>query len=50
MQFAPNAVLVVDDDEFQRDLIGMQLSNLGCHKILLAANGAEALQQFDTRS
>lgn len=48
MQFAPNAVLVVDDDEFQRDLIGMQLSNLGCHKILLAANGAEALQQFDT--
>ncbi len=47
MRFAPNAILVVDDDEFQRDLIGLQLSNLGCHAILMAANGAEALKQFD---
>jgi len=48
MRFAPNAILVVDDDEFQRDLIGLQLSNLGCRAVLTAANGAEALKQFDT--
>jgi EAL domain-containing protein (putative c-di-GMP-specific phosphodiesterase class I) len=40
-------ILVVDDDEFQRDLIGMQLASLGWEHVLLAASGEEALAQFD---
>ncbi len=40
-------VLVVDDDAFQRELIGMQLSNLGWTQVLLSASGADALTQID---
>ncbi len=47
MQSTANTILVVDDDEFQRDLIGLQLSNLGWNQVLLAANGSEALDQLD---
>jgi EAL domain-containing protein (putative c-di-GMP-specific phosphodiesterase class I)/ActR/RegA family two-component response regulator len=42
-----NLVLVVDDDAFQRELMGMQLSNLGWTQVLLIPSGAEALTQVD---
>jgi EAL domain-containing protein (putative c-di-GMP-specific phosphodiesterase class I) len=47
MTFVPNVILVVDDDEFQRDLIAIQLSNLGWKNVLLADCGAQALAYFD---
>ncbi len=40
-------ILVVDDDEFQRDLISLQLASLGWEQVLLAASGEEALALFD---
>jgi EAL domain-containing protein (putative c-di-GMP-specific phosphodiesterase class I)/DNA-binding NarL/FixJ family response regulator len=43
-----NLILVVDDDAFQREAIGMQLASLGWHQVIRAASGAEALLQFDT--
>ena len=42
-----NLILVVDDDEFQRELIGMQLDALGGCNVLFADSGAEALAQFE---
>jgi len=36
-------ILVVDDDEFQRDVIGAQLSSLGWHDLLFADSGETAL-------
>ena len=39
-------VLVVDDDEFARDLISVQLRQLGRDKIHLAASAQDALAQF----
>lgn len=47
MTFAPHVILVVDDDEFQRDLIAIQLANLGWKDVLLADCGAQALAYFD---
>ena len=47
MTVSANMILVVDDDEFQRDLIGMQLTGMGWEHVLLAASGDEALAQFD---
>ncbi|MFA6921462.1 MAG: EAL domain-containing response regulator [Gallionella sp.] len=40
-------ILVVDDDEFQRDLIGMQLASLDFDDVYLASSGEEALAQLD---
>ncbi len=40
-------ILVVDDDEFQRDLMVIQLANLGWHNVLLADSGAQALALFE---
>ncbi|MBR9910210.1 MAG: EAL domain-containing response regulator [Gammaproteobacteria bacterium] len=37
------AVLVVEDDDFQRELVAQQLQILGVAKIYLAADGVEAL-------
>ena len=48
MMHAENRILVVDDDAFQRELIGMQLTHLGCHQVHLACDGEEALALFDT--
>lgn len=48
MTSSENMILVVDDDEFQRDLIGMQLASFGWNNVKFASNGAEALVQFDT--
>lgn len=42
-----NTILIVDDEEFQRELIAMQLINLGWINVLTAANGQQALQIFD---
>lgn len=42
-----NMILVVDDDEFQRDLIGMQLASLGWENVTLASSGEEALIHFE---
>jgi EAL domain-containing protein (putative c-di-GMP-specific phosphodiesterase class I)/ActR/RegA family two-component response regulator len=43
-----NLILVVDDDEFQREAIGMQLSSLGWNEVILASSGTEALMHFTT--
>lgn len=40
-------VLVVDDDEFQLEMIGAQLATLGWHDVLLANSGDRALAQFE---
>lgn len=48
MMHTKNMILVVDDDAFQRELIGMQLAHLGCHQVHLACDGEEALALFDT--
>jgi EAL domain-containing protein (putative c-di-GMP-specific phosphodiesterase class I)/CheY-like chemotaxis protein len=42
-----NLVLVVEDDAFQRELIGIQLCKLGWMQVLLTASGAEALTQVE---
>ena len=39
-------VLVVDDDEFQLEMISAQLSTLGWPDVLLANSGENALEQF----
>ena len=41
------AILVVDDDEFQRELIGLQLRGLGWNDLLFADCGEAALAQYD---
>ena len=40
-------VLVVDDDNFQLDVLGQQLSNLGWNRVLFAPSGEAALQLYD---
>ena len=40
-------ILVVDDDEFQRDVLGLQLAELGRTDILYADCGSQALVLFD---
>lgn len=47
MGLAQNAILVVDDDSFQSDLLALQLSALGYQDVRKASNGHEALCQFD---
>jgi len=47
MPFSSEAILVVDDDDFQLDLMASQLANLGFADVLLAADGQQALAQFD---
>ena len=42
------AVLVVDDDHFQQELIGQQLRDIGWTDLLLADSGDSALQLYDT--
>jgi len=39
-------ILVVDDDEFQRDVIGAQLAGLGWTDVLFASSGTQALGVF----
>jgi len=41
------AVLVVDDDHFQQELIGQQLRDIGWTDLLLADSGDAALQIYD---
>lgn len=48
MTSAGSMILVVDDDEFQRELIGMQLAGFGWNNVRFASNGDEALVQLDT--
>ena len=43
-----NMILVVDDDEFQLELIGMQLATLGWNHVSLASGGEDALAQLET--
>ena len=40
-------VLVVDDDEFQLEMISAQLAALGWHDVLLAQSGEIALEQYE---
>ena len=40
-------ILLVDDDELQLTLLGMQLANLGYTDVILAHGGDEALAQFE---
>ena len=40
-------VLVVDDDNFQLDVLGQQLHNLGWEQVLFANSGQAALQLYD---
>jgi EAL domain-containing protein (putative c-di-GMP-specific phosphodiesterase class I)/ActR/RegA family two-component response regulator len=40
-------ILLVDDDELQLTLLGMQLANLGYTDVILARGGDEALAQFE---
>ena len=40
-------ILLVDDDELQLTLLGMQLANLGYADVVLARGGGEALTQFE---
>jgi EAL domain-containing protein (putative c-di-GMP-specific phosphodiesterase class I)/FixJ family two-component response regulator len=40
-------ILLVDDDELQLTLLGMQLTNLGYTDVVLAHGGDEALAQFE---
>jgi len=39
-------ILLVDDDEFQLDLLSVQIANLGSYEVLLAEGGQAALAQF----
>lgn len=50
MNGLPNHIrlLVVDDEELQRDIISAQLGAMGLTDILTAVNGADALQIFDS--
>lgn len=41
------SILVVDDDEFQRELIATQLLALGWHDVIFADSGQHALDQYD---
>jgi len=47
MPFSSEAILLVDDDEFQLKLLASQLANLGFADVLLASDGQQALAQFD---
>ncbi len=47
MPSPPHAILIVDDDALQRDLLAMQLNNLGFEHLLLADSGHAALTQLD---
>jgi len=47
MPFQTQAILVVDDDELQRDLLAMQLANLGFEHLLMADSGHAALTLLD---
>jgi CheY-like chemotaxis protein len=47
MSFSSEAILVVDDDAFQLDLLVSQLDHLGFVDVLLASDGQQALAQFD---
>ena len=40
-------ILLVDDDELQLSLLGMQLANLGYDDVIVASGGVEALAQFE---
>lgn len=40
-------ILIVDDDELQRELIGMQLQALGWHNLIFADCGEAALSKYD---
>jgi len=42
-----NTILVVDDDEFQLQLIGAQLSALGWNDVILVSSGDAALNAFE---
>ena len=42
-----NMILVVDDDKFQLQLMGVQLSALGWDSVILAGSGDEALAAFE---
>ena len=41
-------VLIVDDDNFQLEILGQQLHGLGWSRLLFAGSGQAALQLFDT--
>jgi light-regulated signal transduction histidine kinase (bacteriophytochrome) len=43
---APGLLLVVDDDELNRDILARNLERLG-HRLLMAANGRQALTQLE---
>ena len=40
-------ILIVDDDEFQRELIGLQLEQLGISAVFYADSGQAALRLLD---
>ena len=44
---APGLVLVVDDDEVNRDILGRNLERLG-HRLLMAADGRQALATLES--
>lgn len=46
---APKRVLVIDDDEATRRLIGLTLSRLGGHEPVVVGSGAEGLELLDGR-
>lgn len=50
MMHPESMILVVDDDAFQRELIGMQLAHLGCRHVHLACDGEAALALYDAHS
>lgn len=50
MMHPESMILVVDDDAFQRELIGMQLTHLGCKHVHLACDGEAALALYGTHS
>lgn len=43
-----DVILVVDDDAFQREVLGMQLAGLGWNNVLNASSGEQALALMDT--
>lgn len=45
----PKRVLVIDDDEATRRLIGLTLSRLGGHEPVVVGSGAEGLELLDGR-
>jgi len=47
MGLVQNAILVVDDDSFQSDLLALQLGALGYKDVRKATNVHDALSQFD---